>query len=355
MEELGSGLLTLLSSTVIVAIVSVGLFVVHNRLLAMYADAPSKQFRRQLTMLACVIAGVLLVITLIPVSPTLKGQLVGLLGLLLSATIALSSTTLVGNAMAGIMLKVVKNCRPGDFIRVGDYFGRVTEMDLLHTEIQTEDRDLTTFPNLYLVTNPVTVKRSSGSIVSVELSLGYEYSRTKIESLLIEAAKDSGLDDPFVQIKELGDFAITYRIAGLLTDVKKLLATRRAVRARVLDTLHDAGVEIVSPTFMNTKALAKNQQMIPEKAPRETNRQEGTGKSPDSLVFDKAEKAESVEHLRSKYESTSNEIKKIEQSIAESEDTEKALLQEQLKTLTDKSTRLMEIIQRAEEKLADQD
>ena len=67
-----------------------------------------------------------------------------LYGIVLSATIALSSTTLVGNAMAGIMLRTLRNFSPGDYVHVGDYFGRISEMDLLHTEIQTEERDLTT-------------------------------------------------------------------------------------------------------------------------------------------------------------------------------------------------------------------
>ena len=47
-----------------------------------------------------------------------------------------------------------------------DHFGRVSERGLFHTEIQTQDRDLTMLPNLYLVTHPVTAIRSSGTIVS---------------------------------------------------------------------------------------------------------------------------------------------------------------------------------------------
>jgi len=37
---------------------------------------------------------------------------------------------------------------------VGDYFGRVTERGLFHVEIQTEDRDLATLPNMFLVSQP---------------------------------------------------------------------------------------------------------------------------------------------------------------------------------------------------------
>ena len=58
---------------------------------------------------------------------TSRGQLLALLGLALTAVIALSSTTFVANAMAGLMLRSVKSFRPGDFIRVGEQSGRVTE------------------------------------------------------------------------------------------------------------------------------------------------------------------------------------------------------------------------------------
>ena len=45
----------------------------------------------------------------------------------------------IGNVMAGLMLRAVRNFRTGDFVRVEKHFGRVTERGLLHTEIQTED------------------------------------------------------------------------------------------------------------------------------------------------------------------------------------------------------------------------
>ena len=61
---------------------------------------------------------------------------------------------------AGFMLRSIRNFHPGDFIVVDGHRGRVSELGLLRTEIQTERRTLTTFPNLYLVSNPVTVVRT---------------------------------------------------------------------------------------------------------------------------------------------------------------------------------------------------
>ena len=174
---------------------------------------------RQLLMLCLSICGFLSIVLLLPMSDSTRGQVLSLLGVVFTGVIALSSTTFVANAMSGLLLRLINSYKPGDFIRIGDSFGRVTERGLFHTEIQTEDRDLTTFPNLYLVTNSVTVVHSSGTIITVDLSLGYDLPVNKVEELLQQAATETGLTDPFVLVTSLGDFSISYRVAGFLTDV----------------------------------------------------------------------------------------------------------------------------------------
>ena len=185
-DSLISELTTFGLSAGVLAGLGILVYFVHRRLLAFYSDKPGQQHYRQLIMVCIWIAIAILAIILMPVSDLTQGQLLSFLGILLSATIALSSTTLVGNAMAGLMLKSLRNIRPGDYIFVGDHFGRVSNMDLLHVEIQTEDRDLTALPNLYLVTNPVRVLRSSGTILHVAVSLGYEIPRQRIEAAAFE-------------------------------------------------------------------------------------------------------------------------------------------------------------------------
>ena len=138
------------------------------------SSGAGQNVRRQVMTILLSFVGLLILILIIPdeyLSETSTGQLLSLIGILLTAAIALSSTTLIGNAMAGLMLRSVKSFRPGDFVRIGDHFGRVTAHGLFHVDIQTEDRDLTTLPNLYMVTNPVKVILSSGTIVSAEVSL----------------------------------------------------------------------------------------------------------------------------------------------------------------------------------------
>jgi len=276
-----------------------------------YGSEPGYSFRRQLVTLIILLIGLVAVILLMPIKDHTKGQLLSLLGILLSAAIALSSATFVGNVMGGLMLRVIRNFKGGDFIQVGDNFGRISERGLLHIEIQTEDRDLTTLPNLYLVTHPVKVIRSSGTIISADISLGYDIPHTRIESLLLKAAVNAGLQEPFVQLLELGDYSVSYRIAGLLTEIKHIIAARSNLKKMILDEMHQNNIEIVSPTFMNTRAVDSGKfipTVSPVPSPVKDNGETGI---PEELLFDKADQAESIEKLRETYDKLGDEIDKL--------------------------------------------
>ncbi|MGD2070476.1 MAG: mechanosensitive ion channel, partial [Gemmatimonadota bacterium] len=109
------------------------------------------EFARQGVLVVATLAGVMVVLLLLPDELADDQSVLQLLGLAVTVVLALGSTTMVANAMAGLMLRSVGSFDVGDFIRTGDHFGRVSERGLFHTEIQTENRDLTTLPNQFLV------------------------------------------------------------------------------------------------------------------------------------------------------------------------------------------------------------
>jgi small conductance mechanosensitive channel len=251
--------------------------------------------------------------------------------------------------MAGLMLRAVRNFRPGDFIRVGDYFGRVSDRGLFHIEIQTEDRDLTTLPNLYLVTNPVKVIRSSGTLVTAEVSLGYDVSRVVVERALLEAAADTELKESFVYIMVLGDFSVTYRIAGLLTEVKSLLSTRSRLHEMMLDRLHAAGIEIVSPNFMNQRVLDKDKQFIAQPVTQKAT-MEPMKPPPEAVVFDKAEEAESLEKLRERQQELHKELNELKSALAEApDDTSRHSIEDKIEWTKTRLERLTDYIAKREQ------
>ena len=310
----------------------------------------SRRFRIQILTLILSLVGLVAVIMMLPMSETSKGQLLSLLGILLSAAIALSSTTLIGNAMAGFMLRAVRNFRGGDFVQVDGQFGRISEMGLFHIEIQAEDSNLVTLPNVYLVTHPVKVLRSTGTIISAEVSLGYDVSRTRIEKQLLRAAERTGLTDPFVYIVDLGDFSVTYRISGLLIEVKHILSMRSRLRQMMLDCLHEDGIEIVSPTFMNQRRVESGRRFMPEVSQPKAADRESEEVAPEDIVFDKAEEAESLERLRERYEVLEASQKELKARLHETlTDTQREELKSEIDQLDRRRERIAELLRRKEE------
>lgn len=354
LEKLYGSLAELLPLLATLALVTTALWLAHWLLLRRRTDLGSEgKTPRQIAMLLLTIAGIVLVLLAIPMQGATRGQLLSLIGVALTAVIALSSTTFVANAMAGLMLRVVKSFGPGDFVRVGEQFGRVTERGLFHTEIQTEDRDLTTLPNLYLVSNPLTVVRASGTIVSARLSLGYDVSHDTVTPLLVEAGKAAGLQEPFVQIIELGDFSVTYRVAGFLAETKHLLTARSKLRQMVIDTLHAAGIEIVSPTFMNQRVLQPGRSIRPQNAASPQDRPaKDAHQTPEELIFDKADKAANIERLRGRRSALLDEIKELETQLAAADKNERTGLEQTLQRKKAHAAALESELSNAEENKA---
>lgn len=306
----------------IAALIVIGVISGLNALMRKrYADVAGARFRRQALTLFLSVVGILVFIVTLPLSDSLRGQLLSLVGIVLSAAIALSSTTFVGNAMAGIMLRAIKSCRPGDYISVGGHSGRVSEMGLLRTEIQTEDRDLTTLPNLYLVTTPMKVVERGGTIISAEVSIGYDVPRGRVQEALLAAAEAAELEDGFVLVRELGDFSVVYRVAGLLSDVSSLISARSRLREMMLDKLHGAEIEILSPNFISSRVYTPETSFIPPEL-AELPPVEAETAAPEALVFDKAEEAASIDKLHQDLEYLLEEMRSLEEAEKKAESEE---------------------------------
>lgn len=279
----------------VVLVLFAAAFFAHQRVsTTLKTLSESGRIRAQLFSLSLILLGILAVILALPDAEVRK-DLLSLFGLLLSAMIALASSTFLGNVLAGTMVRSIDHLRPGDFVRVCGHFGRVTVRGLFALEIQTEERDLVTIPNLLLVNEPVHVIRSSGTVISAEVSLGYDVSRKDVEHVLLEAAEATGLEGPFVQVKSLGDYSVLYRIAGLQKDVSRLISATSDLREQMLDHLHTAGVEIVSPTFMNQRRIGKQDVYIAKES--YGHRREAEVGAED-VAFDKADAASKLEELR---------------------------------------------------------
>ena len=261
-----------------------------------------------------VLIGLLFFIFSFPIDKTLKGQILSFLAIIISAGIALSSTTILGNLIAGIMNNSMNRFRIGDLIKIGDIQGRVTKNSIFHTEIQLEDSNFVTLPNLFIATNPVKLTRKTDTVISTSVSLGYDISRTKIEESLLGAAVSTGLTNPYVYITNLGDYSVLYKIHGFLDDSSKYFSTISLLNANVMDVLHKNKIEIVSPTFMNQRNVSE-MFFIPKEILE--NKISNDKHLPENLVFDEAIKSEKIEDKKDQLEELEKQVELLKKKKKE--------------------------------------
>ncbi len=301
---------------VVVVICAVALAMGHIFLLARHKELGGEaRLPRQLVLFVMTLLSLVLMLIVAPLPDPTRNNILTLLGIGLSAVIALSSTSFVTNFMAAVMLRVTRPFKVGDFIRVGELFGKVSERGLFDTEIQTENRELIAIPNATFITQSVSVVRSSGVIVSTTLSLGYDVGYADVEPLMLEAATEAGLSDPYVHILALDDFSISYRVAGLLKDLEGILTARSKLHHQLLRFLHGAGVEIVSPTITRHITQSAEHKILPEggyTAPSDN------AVLAETIVFDKANEIAKLASLRGELEAR---VQQLKQSSAEGSDT----------------------------------
>jgi small-conductance mechanosensitive channel len=306
------------SVLVILAILLVINIMIFNRLKTV---KPQSNIIRNTISSLIVFIGALVFILALPIPDSLKGQVLTFLGIIISAGIALSSTTILGNLIAGLMNNSMKRFRNGELIKIGDLQGRITRKSIFRIEIQLEDSNFVSIPNLYIANNPVKLTRKTNTVVSATVSLGYDVPRRKIEEALKDAAIATGLKDPYVYIMNLGDFSVTYKISGFLDDSGKYFTTSSNLNGRVMDKLHEKKIEIVSPTFMNQRR-ADEFQFIPEQEKEKPSAEKES--SPEDLIFDEAIKSGMMEKKKDFLVEIEKKIELLKKQVKESKDQQEA-------------------------------
>ena len=304
---------------------------------------------RQMVVFVIILVLLIAVALTLPVSESSRNQLLALIGVLVSGVIAFSSTTIVANLMSGLVIRFNKPFKTGDFIRCNDYFGRVSEKGLLDTEMQPEQRDLIHIANSYLVNNPVSVIRSSGTLITANISIGYDVHHTSVTEALTKAVFEAGLEEGYVQVSEPGDFSVSYRVAGLLKEVKSVLTARSNLHKAILDTLHNSDIEIMSPNFIAqrpTEATQKFIAKVPTNVPSKTRASVEDDDAQEAIAFDKAELAaqheESLRDAKAKVES-------VRQQISEAKGADKTALEKELEGALSQVDNILKLEQQTKE------
>jgi small-conductance mechanosensitive channel len=185
--------------------------------------------------------------------------------LFLGVVFSLGSSTAIANIIAGYMMTYRRAFRVGDRVKVGDALGEVLEVRLQVTHMRSLKNEEIVIPNSQILANEVmnfsSLARTRGLILHTEVGIGYETPWRQVEAMLIEAAaRTPGVSReplPFVLLKKLGDFAVTYELNVFSHDVSTMHLQYTGLHRQILDVFNEYGVQIMTPAYEGDPERAK--------------------------------------------------------------------------------------------------
>ena len=189
------------------------------------------------------------------------------LSVLLGLMVSLGASSLVGQAAAGLIVTYTRTVRMGEYVRVGEYEGTVTELGMFTTRIRTGTGQELALPNS-LITGTVTqnysrVVQGRGFVVDTKVTIGYDTPWRQVEAMLIEAARRTPgvLSEPAPRVFQtaLSDYYPEYLLVAQATAMKAKprAETITELHRNIQDVFNEHGVQIMSPHYMADPAEAK--------------------------------------------------------------------------------------------------
>ena len=204
---------------------------------------------------------VLIVITIVIIIfqfSSVSGVAAGAISVAAGTIIGFSSRNTISNAIAGILLLSSRPFKIGDRIRTTEddsLLGDVIEISLLYTKIKTVRNELVAIPNQTLLQRQI-VNYSGLDVLatSIDVSAVYDNNRNKVESLLVEAAKntdgiitDNDNLSPFVLLKKFENYAAIYELRAYTNKPNEYLKIQSEIRKKVYDLFKIHGLNLTIP------------------------------------------------------------------------------------------------------------
>jgi small-conductance mechanosensitive channel len=173
--------------------------------------------------------------------------------------VTLGSAGLINQIMSGLVVIYSRALKSGEFVRIGDDEGLVSEVGMLSTKIVTWKHEEITIPNAVLVsTKTVNYSRlaaGNGDVASTAATIGYDVPWRQVHAMLLLAAeRTAGVRKdprPHVIQKALADFYVEYQLVVNLNKPEERIPVLSELHAQIQDAFNEFGVQIMSPHFQS--------------------------------------------------------------------------------------------------------
>jgi small-conductance mechanosensitive channel len=182
------------------------------------------------------------------------------LSVLVGLMVSIGASGLVGQAASGLILMYSRAIRIGEFARIGDVEGTVTDLGTFVTRLRTGKGEEVVLPNA-LVMGQITRNYSrtsggSGFTLSTSVTIGYDTPWRQVHAMLLEAAKRTRglLAEPAPRVVQtaLSDFYVEYLLiaqAGPEAPRQRAEALSE-LHGHVQDVFNEYDVQIMSPHYL---------------------------------------------------------------------------------------------------------
>jgi small-conductance mechanosensitive channel len=189
------------------------------------------------------------------------------ISVLVGLMLTLGGSSLMGQGFSGLILMYSRTIRVGEYVRINDQEGTVTELGTFTTKIRTGLGEEISLPNSLIMSsitkNYSRTIRGQGYILDTALTIGYDTPWRQVEAMLLEAARrtEGVLDQPPPRVFQTGlsDFYVEYRLVcqAIPAQPRPRAEVMHMLHAHVLDVFNENGVQITSPHYFADPDTAK--------------------------------------------------------------------------------------------------
>jgi small-conductance mechanosensitive channel len=181
------------------------------------------------------------------------------LSVLVGLMLSMGASSLVGQAASGLILTYGRVFRKGEYVRVAEQEGTVTEMGIFTTRIRTGLGEELTISNASILgattKNYSRTVQGNGFVLDTTVTIGYDTPWRQVHAMLIEAARrtEGVRQVPVPQVFQtaLNDWYPVYRLVcqASPTGPQPRALLLSAMHANIQDVFNEYGVQIMAPQY----------------------------------------------------------------------------------------------------------
>jgi small-conductance mechanosensitive channel len=171
--------------------------------------------------------------------------------------ISLGSSSVVNQMMSGLTITYSRSLHVGDFVRIGEVEGTVTNVGALSTKIRTSRGEEVTIPNAVVVshitTNYTRYHETDGVFFPTSVTIGYDTPWRQVHALLsLAAERTPGVRKqpaPVVRQTALENSYVQYTLLVALEHPNRRISILDRLHANIQDAFNEFDVQITSPNY----------------------------------------------------------------------------------------------------------